>query len=251
MNKKGLFGSAEKLISNINRIYKFAVTYNYIEHNIVADIDKKNIIISTRHNHYPAITNEFEVKELLNDIQSFEDLFKADITTIVALKLAPLVALRPLNLCSLEWSEINFEKEYIDIPANKMKTKKDFILPLSKQAIEILKSIEPFSVHKSKYVFPSPTSNLKNINDATINHALKKLGYKDRHCTHGFRSTFSTITHEKLKEHGFSSDIIESCLAHEEQNQVKASYNRSSKMKYFEEKKYLMQWWADWLYKLI
>ncbi|MCT7645390.1 tyrosine-type recombinase/integrase [Aliarcobacter butzleri] len=89
MNKKGLFGSAEKLISNINRIYKFAVTYNYVEHNIVADIDKKNVIISTRHNHYPAITNENEVKELINDIQSFEDLFKADITTIVALKLAP------------------------------------------------------------------------------------------------------------------------------------------------------------------
>ncbi len=251
MNKKGLFGSAEKLISNINRIYKFAVTYNYVEHNIVADIDKKNVIISTRHNHYPAITNEDEVKELINDIQSFENLFKADITTIVALKLAPLVALRPFNLCSLEWSEINFEKEYIDITANKMKTKKDFILPLSKQAIEILKSIEPFSAHKSKYVFPSPTSNLKNINDATINHALKKLGYKDRHCTHGFRSTFSTICHEKVKEHQFSSDIIESCLAHEEQNQVKASYNRSSKMKYFEEKKELMQWWADYIYKFI
>ena len=137
MNKKGLFGSAEKLISNINRIYKFAVTYNYVEHNIVADIDKKNVIISTRHNHYPAITNEDEIKELINDIQSFEDLFKADITTIVALKLAPLVALRPSNLCSLEWSEINFEKEYLDIAANKMKTKKDFILPLSKQPIEI------------------------------------------------------------------------------------------------------------------
>ena len=251
MNKKGLFGSAEKLISNINRIYKFAVTYNYVEHNIVADIDKKNVIISTRHNHYPAITNEDDVKELINDIQSFEDLFKADITTIIALKLAPLVTLRPFNLCSLEWSEINFEKEYLDVPANKMKTKKDFVMPLSKQAIKILKTIEPFSSHKSKYVFPSPTSNIKNINDATINHALKKLGYKDRHCTHGFRSTFSTITHEKVKEHGFSSDIIESCLAHEEQNQVKASYNRSSKMKYFEEKKELMQWWADWLDNLV
>ncbi|MGJ0333176.1 tyrosine-type recombinase/integrase [Aliarcobacter cryaerophilus] len=251
MNKKSLFGSAEKLISNINRIYKFAVTYNYVEHNIVADIDKKNVIISTRHNHYPAITNEDDVKELINDIQSFEDLFKADITTIIALKLAPLVTLRPFNLCSLEWSEINFEKEYLDVPANKMKTKKDFVMPLSKQAIKILKTIEPFSSHKSKYVFPSPTSNIKNINDATINHALKKLGYKDRHCTHGFRSTFSTITHEKVKEHGFSSDIIESCLAHEEQNQVKASYNRSSKMKYFDEKKELMQWWADWLDNLV
>lgn len=247
MNQKGLFGSAEKLISNFNRIYKFAVTYNYVKHNIIADIDKKNIIVSTRNNHYPAITNENEIKELIKDIKAFEDLYKADITTIIALNLAPYIAVRPFNLCSLEWSEINFEKEYLDISGDKMKTKKDFIMPLSKQATKILKKIEPFSAHKSKYVFPSPTSNLKCMNDATLNHALMKLGYKNRHCTHGFRSTFSTICHEKVKEHGFNSDVIESCLAHEERNQVKASYNRTSKMKYYEEKKELMQWWANWL----
>lgn len=184
-----------------------------------------------------AITNEDEIRELLNDISNFENLYKASITTIIALKLAPYVALRPYNLRSLEWSEVNFEKKYLDIPGEKMKTKKDFILPLSKQAITILKMIEPFSSHKSKYVFPSPTSNLKCMSDATINQALMKLGYKDRHSTHGFRSTFSTICHEKVKVHGFSSDIIESCLAHEESNQVKAAYNRASKMKYLEEKK--------------
>ena len=89
-----------------------------------------------------------------------------------------------------------------------MKTKKDFIMPLSKQAIEILKKIEPFSAHKSKYIFPSPTSNLKCINTATLNHSLMKLGYKNRHCTHGFRSTFSTICHEKVKEHGFIIEAL-------------------------------------------
>ena len=78
-----------------------------------------------------------------------------------------------------------------------------------------------------------------------------KLGYKDRITSHGFRAMFSTISHEKFKEHGFHSDIIESCLAHAETNKVKAAYNRESKMKYFEEKKELMQWWADWLNNLI
>jgi len=247
MNKKGLHGSADKIVGNFNRIYKFAVTYNYTEHNIIADIDKKNIIVSTRHNHMSAITKENEIKELLEDINNFENMYKASITTIVALKLAPYVALRPYNLRALEWSEVNFEKKVLDIPGEKMKTKKDFILPLSKQAIEILKMIEPFSAHKSKYVFPSPVSNLKCLSDATLGHALKKLGYQDRHTTHGFRSTFSTITHENMKEHGFNSDIIESCLAHEEKNKIKAAYNRASKMKYFEEKKELMKWWADWL----
>ncbi|WP_044417608.1 tyrosine-type recombinase/integrase [Halarcobacter anaerophilus] len=250
MNTKGLHGSAEKMMSNFNRIYKYAVTYNYVEHNIIADIDKKNVIISTSNNHMSAIIKEDEIKELLEDISNFENLYKASITTIVALKLAPYVALRPYNLRTLEWSEVDFEKKVIDIPSEKMKTKKDFILPLSKQAIEILKMIEPFSAHKSKYVFPSPVSNLKCLSDATLGHALKKLGYQNRHTTHGFRSTFSTIAHEKMKEHGFNSDIIESCLAHEEKNKIKAAYNRASKMKYFEEKKELMQWWANWLDKI-
>lgn len=247
MNKKGIYGSADKLIGNINRIYKYAVTYNLVDHNIVADIDKKNIIISTRHNHMNAITDENEIPQLMKDIESFGELFRADITTIIALKLAPYVVLRPYNLRALEWNEVNFEKEYLHIPAEKMKTKKDFILPLSKQAIEILKSIEPYSAHKSKYVFPSPTSNFKCISDATLTHALMKLGYKNRHTPHSFRATFSTITHEKTKEHGFSSDIIESCLAHVETNQIKAAYNRDSKMKYFDEKKELMQWYGNFL----
>ena len=78
-----------------------------------------------------------------------------------------------------------------------------------------------------------------------------KLGYKDRITSHGFRAMFSTIAHEKVKEHCFHSDIIESCLAHAETNRVKAAYNRESKYKYFEEKKELMQWWADWLDNLI
>lgn len=247
MNKKGLYGSADKLISFINRIYKYAVTYNIVEHNIIADIDKKNIIISTKDNHMNAITNEDEIKELMKDINSYEDLYKASISTITALKLAPFLALRPFNLRALEWTEINFEKGYLEIPAHKMKTKKAFVLPLSKQVIKILRFIEPFSAHKSTYVFPSPTSNAKCMSDATINHALMKLGYKNRHTCHGFRSMFSTIAHEKVKVHNLSSDIIESCLAHEETNKVKAAYNRNSKMKYFDEKKELMQWWADWL----
>ena len=129
MNKKSIYGSAEKLMSNFNRIYKYAVTYNYVEHNIIADIDKKNVIVSTNNNHYPAITNEDEIKELIEDIKSYKDLFKADIATIMALNLAPYLAIRPFNLCSLEWKEINFEKNYLDISASKMKIIKILFLP--------------------------------------------------------------------------------------------------------------------------
>ena len=245
------FETSERILNTIERIYKYSVTYGFVEHNIIADIDKRTLFTKRMVTHRASLTKENEIKELMQDIKNYGDIFKADISTIYALQISPYLALRPYNIRFLEWNEVNFKDEYLDIPAEKMKTNKNFVLPLSKQAIEILNSIKSYSFNKSKYVFPSPTSNLKCISDATLNHALMKLGYKDRITSHGFRAMFSTIAHEKVKEHGFHSDIIESCLAHAETNRVKAAYNRESKMKYFEEKKELMQWWADWLDNLV
>lgn len=249
MQNRGITVISNKLLGYFNRIWKYAVTYNIVEHNIIADIDKKQILKNINTNkHYPAITKEDEIKQLLIDINNYGEDFRADISTVYALKLAPFLALRPYNLRFLEWSEINFEKEYIEIPSTKMKTKKDFILPLSTHALTLLNEIKQYSYDISKYVFPSQVSNSKPISDNTLSLALKRLGYKDRMVPHGFRAMFSTIAHEKISEHGFSSDIIESCLAHEEKNRVKSAYNRESKMKYFKEKKELLEWWNDLLY---
>jgi integrase len=236
---------ASRLLNNIQRIYKYAVTNEYAPHNIIADIDKTNSLKKRTKQHIPAVTSEKEIKQLLIDINNYEVDFKADASTIYALKLAPYVSLRPYNLRFLKWSEIDFEKGLIDIAAAKMKMDVDFVLPLSKQAIKIIKEAELFK--SSKFVFPSQTTNLKPISENTLNHALHKMGYKDRHSSHGFRSMLSTIAHELRSEHGLNSDVIESCLAHAEPNSVKAAYNRQSKMKYFDEKRQLMQWWADWL----
>ncbi|RZV14506.1 DUF4102 domain-containing protein [Aliarcobacter butzleri] len=249
LQEKEYFEIAERILNVIERIYKYAVTYGYTKHNIIADIDKRTVFAKKIVIHRATLTKENEIKELLKDIKSYGELYRADISTIYALNIAPYLALRPYNIRLLEWNEVNFEKEYLDIPANKMKTNKDFVLPLSKSALEILKAIKPYSFEKSTFVFPSPTSNLKPFSDATLNHVLMKLGYKDKITSHGFRAMFSTIAHEKIKEHGFHSDIIESCLAHAETNKIKAAYNRESKMKYYDEKKELMQWWADWLNK--
>ena len=142
--------------------------------------------------------------------------------------------------------EIDFENGYIDIPAEKMKMSLDFVMPLSKQALKIIKDVEVFR-SSSKYVFYSPTTSLKCISENTLNHALHRLGYKEKHTVHGFRSSFSTNAHENVSLHGKNSDIIESCLAHAELNTVKRAYNRESKFKYLEEKRELMQWWADYL----
>lgn len=246
--QKGIIETANRLLSNLNRIWKYAVSYDYANHNIIADIDKKNAVKKNKVINFPAVTKKEDIKALMNDINMFEELYNSDISTVYALKLAPYVFLRPYNLRHLEWSEVNLEDAYIDIEAKKMKTKQNFVLPLSTQALEILNKVKSYSYGASQYVFPSPVTKQKPISDATLNHALQKMGYKDKHTSHGFRAMFSTTAHEHIKEHGFHSDIIESCLAHIETNKVKAAYNRESKMKYFDEKKELVQWYSERLF---
>lgn len=248
MEKRGAIEYANRLLNNIERIYKYAITHEFCEHNIVAEIDKKNSLKRIKKVHYPAITKIDELKQLLIDIENYGTNFMADISTIYALKLAPYLPFRPYNLRFLEWTEINFTDKYIDISAEKMKMDNDFIMPLSEKALEILKEVEQFKT--SKYVFPSTSNNTKPISENTLNHALHRMGYKDRHVMHGFRSTFSTLAHDNITKHCKHSDIIEACLAHQELNVVKASYNRVDKYKYIDEKRELIFWWNSFLFSL-
>ena len=251
IQSKGVIETAHRLLSLMNKIYMFAVTKEYIEHNIIADIDKKSVLIPSNKNiHHPAITNPKEIKELINDINHIEEKLKSDISVIFIFKIIPYVFVRSENIRLMRWDELDLEKGIWEIPKEKMKTHIDFVCPLSRQAVDIIKQIEPYSRHRSEFVFPSPSKNDRGVSGATLSDTLNKLGYQNKHTFHGFRSMFSTIAYECHKEHGFHSDIIEACLAHKEKNRVKAAYNRESKYKYFEEKKELMQWWADWLSSL-
>jgi integrase len=251
IQNKGVIETAHRLLSLMNKIYMFAVTKEYIEHNIIADIDKKSVLVPSNKNiHHPAITSPDEIKELLKDINSMGEKYKSNISVIFIFKIIPYVFVRSENIRLMRWNELDLQKGIWEIPKEKMKTHIDFVCPLSRQAVDIIKQIEPYSRHRSGFVFPSPSKNDRGVSGATLSDTLNRLGYKNRHTFHGFRSMFSTITYEYYKEHGFHSDIIESCLAHKEKNRVKAAYNRESKYKYFEEKKELMQWWADWLDKI-
>lgn len=247
MQKQDIFELTSRVLNNIERIYKYAVTYGLVEHNIIADIDKRSALKRKDVVHIPALTQENDIRELMKDIQSYGQIYNADISTIYALRLAPFVFLRPFNLRNLEWSEINFTESFLEIPAQKMKMSQAFILPLSEQALEIINQIKPYSFGRSNFVFPSPTSNLKPISENTLNHALMKLGYKNTMTSHGFRSMFSTTANRHKIKYGFDPDVIEASLAHAQSNKVRAAYDRSDVMKYFDEKKKLVQWWANWL----
>lgn len=247
MEQRNAVEYGSRLLSNIQRIFKYAVIKEYAQHNIVADIDKSLALKRRKTVNLPALTDKEDVKKLLKDIKEYNKNFKTDVIIYYAINLAFYIPLRHHNIRFLEWDEIDFEKDTIEISAEKMKMGIDFVMPLSRQAKRILKEVELFRIDNCKYVFYSPTAKTRCLSENTLSYVLHKLGYKDIHTVHGFRSTFSTNAHENIKEHGFYSDIIESCLAHAEHNVIKKAYNRDSKYKYIDEKRGLIQWYADWL----
>lgn len=141
-----------------------------------------------------------------------------------------------------EWSQFDMETALWRIPAEIMKMREAHIVPLSQQAIEILKRLQPLA-GGGRLVFPSSTSRERPISENTVVYALARMGYKGRMTGHGFRSTASTL----LNEQGYRSDIIERQLAHAEKDAVRAAYNRAE---YLPERKKMMQEWADYLDKL-
>jgi integrase len=240
IDKKGYSETAKRTLNVCGSIWKYAVTNEKVEHNIVADIDKKYALTKVQKRNFPVITEPKKVGELLRAIEKYQGSF----ITRQALRFAVLVFVRPANIRFAEWSEIDFENKIWRIPAEKMKMKTTHIVPLCTQAIKILEELKVYT-GEGKYLFPSPHSTAKAICENTLNQALRRLGYtRDEIVSHSFRGMASTILHENISKHGFHSDVIERQLAHAERNGVKAAYNHAE---YLEERIRLMQWWANWL----
>jgi integrase len=189
--------------------------------------------------HMATMTNTKEIGGLLRAIEDYT----GDTVVRAALKLSPYVMLRPGELRSAEWSEIDFENKLWKIPAEKMKMKKPHIIPLSGQVIAILQDIHQVT-GRWRYVFPSLRTKDRPISNNTINGALRRMGFtKDEMTAHGFRAMASTLLHEN----NFESTIIEVQLAHAERNKVKAAYNHAE---YLPQRTEMMTWWANYLDKL-
>ncbi len=161
--------------------------------------------------------------------------------TKAALRLAPLVFVRPGELRHAEWSEIDLDNALWEIPGEKMKMDNAHIVPLSEQAVAILRELHPIT-QKSRYVFPGEGSKGRPISENTVNSALRRLGYSKEEMTgHGFRAMARTLLDETL---GFRPDIIEHQLAHTVKDPNGRAYNRTA---HLEERKRMMQAWADYL----
>ena len=234
IESRGAIETAHRVLANCGQIFRYAIATARASRDLAADL--RGALPPTQEIHHASITDPKKVGELLRDIEGYKGAF----VTKCALRLAPLVFLRPTELRHAEWSEIDFNKAEWRIPASKMKMKAVHIVPLSTQARAILLEIQPLT-GQGRYVFPSVRSNSRAMSENTVLAAIRRLGYAKGEMTgHGFRSMASTL----LNEQGFNRDAIERQLAHAEGNSVRRAYNFAE---YLAERQVMMQHWADYL----
>jgi integrase len=231
---KGYVETAHRVKQICGQIFRYAIATGRMERDPAADL--KGALPPAKSKRMASIIDPKGVGGLLRAI----DDYKGSIVTQCALQLGTLTFVRPGELRHAEWNEINLEAAEWRIPAEKMKMKSPHIVPLSKQAVSILKKIQPLT-GQAKYVFPSERTYSRPMSENTVNAALRRMGYtKDELTGHGFRSMASTLLHEQ----GWKSEVIERQLAHQERNKVKAAYNHAE---HLSERKKMMQAWADYL----
>jgi len=231
---KGALETAHRVKQVCGQVFRYAIATGRAERDPSGDL--RGAIPPASGKHMATITDPKEIAGLLRSIDSY----RGSIVTRCALQLAPLVFVRPGELRQAEWSEFNLETAEWRIPADKMKAGAVHIVPLSRQAIDILREIHPLTGH-GRYVFPSPRTDSRPMSSNAILAALRRMGYaKEEMSGHGFRSMASTL----LNEQGWNRDAIERQLAHAERNSVRAAYNHAE---FIPERKKMMQAWADYL----
>ena len=187
--------------------------------------------------HHAAVTDPIAFGKLLRSIETYSD----QPVTKLALRFTPHVYQRPGEVRKAEWSEIDFDKALWTIPAERMKQRQPHRVPLSQQALAILRQAAELS-GGGRYIFPKLGSPLKPMCENAINGALRRMGYGPADMTaHGFRSTASSLLNESGK---WSADAIERALSHADGNQVRAANHRGA---YWPERVEMAQWWSDHL----
>lgn len=226
--------TAHRVHQNCGKVFRYAVATGRAQRDPSGDL--RGAIPPAQERHHPTITEPKRVGELLRAIAGYSG---SNITRY-ALQLAPLVFVRPGELRKAEWSEFDLDKAEWRIPAHKMKMKAVHIVPLSTQAVLILRELHAVT-GKGRYVLPGARGKDRHMSENTINAGLRRLGYAVGDMTgHGFRSMASTL----LNEQGWNRDAIERQLAHAERDDIRAAYNYAE---HLPERRKMMQAWADYL----
>lgn len=238
VENRGAIETAHRIAQICGQVFRYAIATGRAERNPAADL--KGALAPVAQKHHASITDPVEIGKLLRALEDYRGIF----VTKCALRLAPLFFVRPGELRHAEWSEFDLEKKEWRIPAEKMKMRVQHIVPLSSQALSILKELLPYT-GEGKYLFPSVRSSMRPMSENTVIAALRRLGYATNEMTgHGFRSMASTL----LNEQGWNRDAIERQLAHGERNTIRAAYNYAE---YLPERRKMMQHWGDYLEQLM
>ena len=234
VEKSGRRETARKLRGMIGSVFRYAVVTLRATNDPTAPL--RGALLAPQVQHRPAIIDERELGVLMRGIDEYDGWP----TLRAALQLIALTMTRPGDVRFMRRSEINFERAVWSIPAARMKMRRAHDVPLSRQALAILREIWSLSDY-GDLVLPSIRSIKKPLSENAMNSALRRMGYaKDEMTSHGFRATASTI----LNERGFNPDVIEAALAHQDKNVIRRAYNRAT---YWPERVKLLQSWADLL----
>jgi integrase len=231
---RGRHETAHRVRALAGRVLRYAVATGRAQHDVAADL--KDALAPIKSRNFASVIDPVRVGELMRAI----DGYTGHPVTALALKLAPLLFVRPGELRAAEWPEFDLANAEWRIPAIRMKMGEPHLVPLARQALAILREVQPLA-RDGRYLFPSLRTRDRPMSNNTINAALRRLGYTSEEQTgHGFRTMASTL----LNEQGFPPDVIELQLAHAERNKVRAAYNKAQRLP---ERRKMMQAWADYL----
>lgn len=238
VERRGHHETALRLRSFAGRVFRYGFATLRTERN-PADILRGALTVP-RVKHHAAIVEPVKVGELLRAIDNYQGRPE----TLLALRIAPHVFLRPGELRQAKWSEIDFADKVWRLPADRMKMKQPHALPLSRQVLYLLQDLRPLA-RESEFLFPALHTMKRPLSDNTLNVALRRLGVAhDEMTSHGFRAMASTLLNESGLWH---PDAIERALAHGEKDRVRAAYHRGA---HWEERVRMAHWWSDYLDQL-
>jgi integrase len=231
---RGALDIAKRSLQTCGQIFRYAIAHGMASRNPATDVKPSDVLEARKKQNYARIDGK-ELPDLLRRIEGYQ----GAAVTRLAMKLMALTFVRTSELIEAEWKEIDLDAAEWRIPAERMKMNTPHIVPLSLQAVEILRTLHLISGH-SKLLFPGERDHEKAMSNNTILGALKRMGYQGRMTGHGFRGVASTLLHEM----GFDHAHIELQLAHQERNEVSAAYNHAT---YLVPRRKMMQHWANYL----
>lgn len=229
---RGALETVRRLVQRINEIMIYAVNTGLIDANPASGVGMA--FEKPKKQNMPTLRPE-ELPKLMRSLM----MSNLSVSTRCLIEWQLLTLVRPSEASGARWAEIDLEAKLWTIPAERMKAKREHIVPLSSQALDILELLKPISSHR-EHVFPSRNDPKQPMNSQTANAALKRIGYGGKLVAHGLRSIASTAMNEAL----FNADVIEAALAHSDKNEIRRAYNRSN---YLTLRKDLMNWWGQYI----